>query len=330
MFSLVRCTRQLCHPLPRRCISSSVPRRRETDPDADASKAEGRSRDDADPDGEFKTFKAFLQGNEKYKIAKPRNWMGETEDAPFPMNPSFKPPTPISDTVRTRMYSQYMKDPQKHSIRALSQEHHVSLKRVEAILRLKGLEAAYVKENKPLQTGFRWGMEMLLGVKNVAPDRDDVHAADMLEQEEHRDAARQRFQRQYWESIADDGKEPILPASLESAQKVAKRYAQAAEDHKSSNPRLMPRFKDTDVIKSPRQKIQRVVREGRMPIHFVDVGGKFIDVDERLRRMAVAERRGHLHARRSDEKVLKGYLRGRTPDERARRALIKREQRSPS
>jgi len=178
-----------------------------------------------------------------------------------------------------------------------------------------------------LQTGFLWGMEMLLGVKSSpkvdVDDRIDAHTADMLEQDENRDAARQRFQRQYWESIPDDGKEPLLPASLEHAKKIAERSAQAAHDNKS-NATLMPRFKDTDTIKSPRQKVQTVVRDGRLPIHFVDVGGKFLQAEERLRRMAGAERRHSIRARRSGEKVLRGYLKGRTGVERARRAVTKR------
>ncbi|KAF7347394.1 hypothetical protein MVEN_01495200 [Mycena venus] len=226
---------------------------------------------------------------------------------PFPMNRSFKPPVPISDATRSRIYADYMADPETNSIRALSQRYHVSLKRVEAILRLKGLEAAFVK-NKPLQTGFLWGMEMLLGVKSSprvdVDERADVHMADMLEQEENRDAARQRFQRQYWESI-----EPLLPASLEHAKKIAERSAQAAHDNKS-NATLMPRFKDTDTIKSPRQKVQTVVREGRLPIHFVDVGGKFLQAEDRLRRMAVAERRKSVHARKSGGEGAPGLSEG--------------------
>jgi hypothetical protein len=67
-------------------------------------------------------------------------------------------------------------------------------------------------------------MEMLLDVKSpkfsaadpsptADSDRADVHTADMLEQEENRDAARQRFQRQYWESYVDDGKASPGPRS---------------------------------------------------------------------------------------------------------------------
>jgi hypothetical protein len=61
-------------------------------------------------------------------------------------------------------------------------------------------------------------MEKLLGVKederikNTLPEdqrdwiRYDVHEADTLEEEENRDAARQRYQHSYWESVPEDGR----------------------------------------------------------------------------------------------------------------------------
>ena len=61
------------------------------------------------------------------------------------MNPSFLPPPPISDALRTKIYQEFMRDPKENSVRALSQTYHISLKRVDAILRLKGLENAWVK-----------------------------------------------------------------------------------------------------------------------------------------------------------------------------------------
>lgn len=56
-------------------------------------------------------------------------------------------------------------------------------------------------------------MEKLLGVKLTdgppsEPDlsRRDVNEADQLEETERRDAARQRYQRMYWESVPEDGR----------------------------------------------------------------------------------------------------------------------------
>jgi hypothetical protein len=61
------------------------------------------------------------------------------------MNPSFKPPPPITDRQRSEMYSFFMSNPDEYSVRELSQRYGISLKRVDAILRLKGLEEAWKK-----------------------------------------------------------------------------------------------------------------------------------------------------------------------------------------
>ena len=67
---------------------------------------------------------------------------------PFPMNPSFKPPAPISDKTKSDLYALYMRDPAKNNVRALSELYGISLKRVDAILRLKGMEQSWVKVSK--------------------------------------------------------------------------------------------------------------------------------------------------------------------------------------
>ncbi|KAF9469745.1 eukaryotic mitochondrial regulator protein-domain-containing protein [Collybia nuda] len=222
------------------------------------------------------------------------------------MNPSFKPPPPVSDSLRTVLYEEFMRDPVNNNVRALSQRYHLSLKRVDAILRLKGMEKAWIK-GKTLQTGFRDGMEKILGVEpfkqpqSLVNGRYDAHEADTLEQEERRDASRQRYQRLYWESVPEDGREPIVPASLEQAKIAAKRFAQAAEDSKS-NEKLMPRIRDTAMNKAPKSKVQIVTKPGRPTLKFIDVGGKFIQADERIRRMAEAERRAKIKVRRATEK----------------------------
>ena len=92
-----------------------------------------------------------------------------------------------------------------------------------------------------------------------------------------------------------------MPASLQKAKAAAKRFAQAAEMEKS-NPKLMPRIKDTDTIKTPKTKVQVSEMPGRPTIKFVDVGGKFINVEERLRKVAQAERRARITARKAQEK----------------------------
>ena len=85
-------------------------------------------------------------------------------------------------------------------------------------------------QSKQLQTGFQEGMEKLLGIqedqriRNLALKqgqddwtRYDVHEADTLEQEENRDAARQRYQRLYWESVSESGGVSLQPLLVRHA-----------------------------------------------------------------------------------------------------------------
>ncbi|GLB43497.1 putative eukaryotic mitochondrial regulator protein [Lyophyllum shimeji] len=91
------------------------------------------------------TYNEFMTSiGEKYRLADaPNKWLGG--GVPFPMNPSFKPPAPVSDAIRTAIYRSYMMDPVKNNARVLSQRYHLSLKRIDAILRLKGMEQDWVK-----------------------------------------------------------------------------------------------------------------------------------------------------------------------------------------
>lgn len=59
------------------------------------------------------------------------------------MNPSFKPPTPISDSVRTQIFNLYMKENMGEL--ELSSRFGLGLSRVKAILRLKKLEQLWIK-----------------------------------------------------------------------------------------------------------------------------------------------------------------------------------------
>ena len=100
---------------------------------------------------------------------------------------------------------------------------------IRLIVRLANARAdvIWLQQNKPLQTGFTKGMERLLGAteaakrteqdanelletdhtgKSVRPDshdRYDVEAADLQDEVEGNNRARQRYQRLFWESVAE-------------------------------------------------------------------------------------------------------------------------------
>ncbi|KAG1857602.1 eukaryotic mitochondrial regulator protein-domain-containing protein [Suillus tomentosus] len=234
----------------------------------------------------------------KYRDSAPRNWLGS--GTPFPLNQSFRPPPPVSDALRTHIYFSYMADPEANSVRALAARHHLSIKRIDAILRLKGLEQSW-KKGKPVQTGFVQGMESILGVPRtkvfttldeskpvpvqydtnqqvakIDSDRYDAVEADREDEEAGGfDWARQRYQRMFWETVPE-GKDPIMPGILDAATKSAT----ATSENKTK----------TTIVERP----------GRPAIKFIDVGNMFLDIKEQERRVKESERRAKVRSRRKE------------------------------
>ncbi|KDQ63174.1 hypothetical protein JAAARDRAFT_29182 [Jaapia argillacea MUCL 33604] len=229
----------------------------------------------------------------------------------------------------------HMEDPEKHSVRALSQKFGLSLKRVDAILRLKGLEAHWQKQELPLQTGFLAGMQKILGMVEtpvLVGDRVDMDQADVVD-ELQGDEARDKYQRMFWETVSEGGEEPTLPGVLDRARADAVRFAETKEKAKSDNALLgitdkvakgndavweptpqdwraryevlfyEPKVSSIDVLRAIAARPWSVTtptnitiaKSGRGKyrplIQFEDVGGKFLDVQDRVRRMKEGERR---------------------------------------
>ena len=61
------------------------------------------------------------------------------------MNPSFKPPPPISDRQCEVMWQLFSRNNSEYSVRRLAKRFNLSIKRVDAILRLKGMEKDWAK-----------------------------------------------------------------------------------------------------------------------------------------------------------------------------------------
>ncbi|KAI0673723.1 eukaryotic mitochondrial regulator protein-domain-containing protein [Trametes maxima] len=260
--------------------------------------------DAADPFKEGPSYAVWLRNEGvKYKEPhRPKNWLGG--EVPFPLNPTFKPPTPISDAARTAIWNDYMLDPVKSNVRVLAQRYGLSIARVDAILRLKGLEAHWKKvtltlssQNKQLQTGFLKGMEYALGVSNDSSTKtlrgpayelgEDAIEADAVS-ESTKSLARDRYQRLFWEPVPE-GKAPIVPGAL----------VRALEDGGKSTAALeAAKLKRLRHLRTETEAERTIDRPGRPTMRFVDIGMKFLDVDDRLRRVNVAKRRSLLKRRR--------------------------------
>ena len=81
------------------------------------------------------------------------------------MNPLFKPTPPMSNIAKEEIYKLHRSDSTKWTPRQLGMKYNISIKRVEAILRLKHLEKEMIAEGFVPQENFTKGMEQLMGVK---------------------------------------------------------------------------------------------------------------------------------------------------------------------
>jgi len=198
-------------------------------------------------------YKQWVEGEgSQFRNTKPHrtNWLGG--EVPFPLNPSFKPPPPLSNALRNQIFTRWKSNPVHYTPRLLSIHYGLSIKRIEAIIRLKAHEAEYVKEH-PLQTAFLKAFESATGVYSKASGKE--RGADAIPPMEGReDAAILDYSADweqlpssdvtsvYWEPV-DDGKTPIVPTTLE---KIAQKKLAAA--HTQQPPVPVVKAKDTTFI----------------------------------------------------------------------------------
>ncbi|GAA95886.1 uncharacterized protein L969DRAFT_88728 [Mixia osmundae IAM 14324] len=101
------------------------------------------------------------------------NWIGSS---PFPGNPSFRPATPLSELTKNRIFVSFQNKLRQNLqrdrplselaiVRELANRHQIAMDRVKAVIRLKALSLEFKQNGLPLQTTFRDGMELALGVR---------------------------------------------------------------------------------------------------------------------------------------------------------------------
>lgn len=82
---------------------------------------------------------------------------------PFPLNPQFYVQPPLTDYTREEIFREYKQNPNPLTIREISKKYAISMKRVEAVLRLKYHEKYLVeKEGFVLQRKYNKAMQRLL------------------------------------------------------------------------------------------------------------------------------------------------------------------------
>ncbi|EJD52211.1 hypothetical protein AURDEDRAFT_159066 [Auricularia subglabra TFB-10046 SS5] len=231
--------------------------------------------------------------------AEGRHYLGG-DGCPFPLNPSFKPPIPTSDNTRTLIYKQYIQDGK--TVRELSFEHGISLRRVEAILRLKHLEVQW-RHNQRLETSFQQEMEQALGVTYAArtqgakaaqraavqggetageDDRyTDAALADFLHDIANPDAPAPGHVKMYFEPV-DENTKPFLDPLLQKLRQ--NRLAKEAQSSSRS------------------AKAEKLVPRGDGDVHyqFVDVGNAFVNERDLKAREKRAERQRSMKGKKKE------------------------------
>ena len=107
------------------------------------------------------------------------NWISSV---PFPLNPTFRPPPPLSDKLKSIIYHLYKEDSIKNTPSKLSIDFKISVDRIKAIIKLKILENQWITEGKALQVDHLKGMEKHLGVPKTDKriDNDNLSTLDLI------------------------------------------------------------------------------------------------------------------------------------------------------
>lgn len=99
----------------------------------------------------------------------------------------------------------------------------------------------------------------------------------------------------------------MVADALDFARAYAQKHKKITEEQKN-DPKLLGLRPSTVVV----DKVKLIVRDNRPNVKFVDVGGRFLDVDDRLRRIRECERRSKIRTRKREQK--KEELRGKTDE----------------
>ncbi|GKT48813.1 37S ribosomal protein S35, mitochondrial [Colletotrichum spaethianum] len=94
------------------------------------------------------------------------------EDQPFPMNPFFKSQPVLSEDMREEIFAR-VKD-KKESLKLVSAELGVDVRRVAAVVRMKEVEKQWVAERKPLARPYARAVMQMLPQTHLNKDRPDL------------------------------------------------------------------------------------------------------------------------------------------------------------
>ncbi|KAI1744528.1 eukaryotic mitochondrial regulator protein-domain-containing protein [Xylaria scruposa] len=94
---------------------------------------------------------------------------GEATLQPFPLNPHFKSPKVLDEKARELIWEKVMRDGE--TIKAVSAEFGVDIRRVAAVVRLKEVEKDWIAKNKPLAKPYAKAVLSMLPTFHVNPNQ---------------------------------------------------------------------------------------------------------------------------------------------------------------
>ncbi|CAG7851707.1 SubName: Full=Uncharacterized protein {ECO:0000313/EMBL:CCA68742.1} [Serendipita indica DSM 11827] len=228
----------------------------------------------------------WLRSHEGQSFRRPRedgpNWLGGS--VPFPLNPSFKPPPPITDKLRTEIFNKHLEKGKTEE--ELSSEYKLGINRIRAILRLKKLEQLWVM-NKIRHHQFQSRMERYLGAqidpydKSRQAARDSANRID-IDVHTHSIGESTRLQRVYFEMVPE-GQNPPLAQHLDLAQAVTEEAEAALAGSKKAlslrhltvAPVTLLKENGTPYDSATKYKWFYPAKAGRTPYTFIDAGDRY-------------------------------------------------------
>lgn len=153
---------------------------------------------------------------------------------PFPLNPSFRPPTSLSHNAKEKIYRDFIasyKQTQSSSsngeaksetyhARKIALKYNLSIDRVRAIVRLKALEYNTAAAGSTLQMKFLNGMESAMGISTG--DNVPISMKEALDVQQETEALYKTGRKTHWMMINEENPNDLKDEVKELEKKQRK------------------------------------------------------------------------------------------------------------
>lgn len=220
------------------------------------------------------------------------NYLGPFKDQPFPLNPLFRSQTVLAEPTKDLIWNKVTI--RGESLKAVSAEMGVDVRRVAAVVRLKEVEQRWIREGKKLATPYAKAVMKMLpktvyieGEENVAHEPiNEVHVHNLTMQQlfvpvsESRTFTREDAAKAFHERMLSADARSPQPQLIKMEQEILKgktreesleKFKKATQDEEDSVAQKLQRQQQREY------KQRKVVRTDRYqfrfhPINVDDVG----------------------------------------------------------